>query len=233
MRIETRLSLQDRLLSAALAAALAFAGLFWSGIARAEDIDIYSLPNVEGLRPNVLIILDSSANWSASLKNLPKCDAPGAKVDSKHEDTKFGKEKCALYKVIYSMSVADLSQFNFALMLFNESPEDSGYPRKAFIRVSSDADKTTLLNLIAGLDRDNDKTNNASSATSFYEAYQWFTGGAVYQRQQDRNQARRGRIHRRQQDAVPVSRGSAARATTSSTSPTARLRTTTTARSRC
>ena len=180
MRIETRLSLQDRLLSAALAAALAAAGLFWSANALAEDIDIYSLPNVEGLRPNVLIILDSSANWSASLKNLPKCDASGAKVDSKHEDTKFGKEKCALYKVIYSMSVADLSQFNFALMLFNESPEDSGYPRKAFIRVSSDADKTTLLNLIAGLDRDNDKTNNASSATSFYEAYQWFTGGAVY-----------------------------------------------------
>lgn len=180
MRIEARLSLQDRLLSVALAAALAVAGLFWSANALAEDIDIYSLPNVEGLRPNVLIILDSSANWSASLKDLPKCDAPGAKVDSKHEDTKFGKEKCALYKVIYSMSVADLSQFNFALMLFNESPEDSGYPRKAFIRVSSDADKTALLNLIAGLDRDKDKTNNASSATSFYEAYQWFTGGAVY-----------------------------------------------------
>ena len=32
--------------------------------ARAEDIDIYSLPSTEGFRPNVLIILDNSANWS-------------------------------------------------------------------------------------------------------------------------------------------------------------------------
>ncbi len=180
MRIEARLSLQDRLLSAALAAALAAAGLFWTGVARADDIDIYSLPNVEGQRPNVLILMDNSANWSASLKGLPNCDEKLAKVDVKHEDTKFGKEKCALYKVISSMSVPDLSQFNFALMMFNESPEDSGYPRKAFIHVNSDGDKDALLDMIAGLHRDNDKTNNASSATSFFEAYQWFTGGTVY-----------------------------------------------------
>ena len=48
MTIEARLSLHVRLLAAALATALAAAGLFWSGVARADDIDIYSLPNVEG-----------------------------------------------------------------------------------------------------------------------------------------------------------------------------------------
>lgn len=180
MKNESRLRLQDRLLTVALAGALAAAGLFWSTLARAEDIDIYSLPNVEGQRPNVMIILDNSANWSASLKGLPKCDAPGANVDSKQEDTKFGKEKCALYKLIYSMPVADLSQFNFAIMMFNESPDDSGYPRQAFVNITTPTQKQALLNLISGLDRDKDKTNNASSATSFYEAYQWFIGGTVY-----------------------------------------------------
>ena len=49
----------------------------------------------------------------------------------------MGAQKCALYKLISSLSVADLSQFNFALMMFNESPDDSGYPRKAFINVTT------------------------------------------------------------------------------------------------
>jgi len=180
MTISSRLSLHERLLTAALAAALTAAGLFWATNAHADDIDIYSLPNTEGFRPNVLIILDNSANWSSALKNLPKCNVAAANVASKDDDTKFGKEKCALYKLISSLSVADLGQFNFALMLFNESPDDSGYPRKAFMRVTSQADKDSLLNLISGLARTGDNTNNASSATSFYEAYQWFTGGTVH-----------------------------------------------------
>ena len=34
---------------------------------RAEDIDIYGEPNSNTDRPNVLFILDSSANWSSSI----------------------------------------------------------------------------------------------------------------------------------------------------------------------
>ena len=56
----------------------------------------------------------------------------------------MGAEKCALYTLIASMSIADLSQFNFALMLFNESPDSSGYPRKAFFHVTEAADKQAL-----------------------------------------------------------------------------------------
>ncbi|MDQ3215861.1 MAG: hypothetical protein M3P99_07285, partial [Pseudomonadota bacterium] len=118
------------LLTAVLALALGCA----APSAHAEDIDIYSLPNTEGFRPNVLIMLDNSANWSASI-STPLCNADGAAVrasnPNKEEGTKMGAQKCALYKLIASMSVADLSQFNFALMLFNESPDASGYPRKA------------------------------------------------------------------------------------------------------
>ena len=151
--------------------------------AHAEDIDIYSLPNTEGFRPNVLIMLDNSANWSASI-STPICNAVGAAVrassPNKEEGTKMGAQKCALYKLIASMSVADLSQFNFALMLFNESPDASGYPRKAFFRVTTAADKQALLNVISGIGINRDKTNNASTGESFYEAYQWFLGSTVH-----------------------------------------------------
>jgi type IV pilus assembly protein PilY1 len=151
--------------------------------AYADDIDIYSLPNTEGFRPNVLIILDNSANWSASI-STPICSAAGALVKNsnpgKEEGTKMGAQKCALYKLVASLSVPDLSQFNFALMLFNESPDSSGYPRKAFFHVTTAADKQALLDIISGLKINADKSNNPATAESFYEAYQWFAGSTVH-----------------------------------------------------
>ena len=78
------------------------------------------------------------------------------------------------------MSFADLSQFNFALMLFNESPDSSGYPRKAFFNVTTAADKQALLDVISGLRINADKGNNASTGEAFYEAYQWFLGAKVH-----------------------------------------------------
>lgn len=150
---------------------------------QADDIDIYSLPSGEGFRPNVLIIMDNSANWSATIPT-PLCDAVGAMVKAtspnKEEGSKMGAEKCALYKLIAAQSVADLGQFNFALMLFNESPDSSGYPRKAFFRVTTAADKQALLDMISGLRINTDKGNNPSAAEAFYEAYQWFAASTVH-----------------------------------------------------
>jgi type IV pilus assembly protein PilY1 len=141
--------------------------------AHAEDIDIYSLPSTDGFRSNVLLIFDNSANWGASI-TTPLCSAAGANVKvsspNKEEGTKFGAQKCALYRLISSLSVTDLSQFNFGVMLFNESPDSSGYPRQAFIHVTTAADKQTLLDLISGLKINGDKSNNASTAESFYES---------------------------------------------------------------
>ncbi|HEX5638697.1 MAG TPA: PilC/PilY family type IV pilus protein [Burkholderiaceae bacterium] len=151
--------------------------------ARADDIDIYSMPNTEGFRPNVLIMLDNTANWSSSIPTPPCSDLSAevkATTPNKEEGTKMGAQKCALYKLISSLSWEDLGQFNFALMLFNESPDSSGYPRQAFIHVRGPEDKQRLLNLITGLGINRDKGNNASTAEAFYEAYQWFAGSTVH-----------------------------------------------------
>ena len=64
----TSISRQDfaRQLALALSAlTLAVVSAAWTGSVRADDIDIYSMPNIEGFRPNVLIMLDNTANWSA------------------------------------------------------------------------------------------------------------------------------------------------------------------------
>ena len=100
MKTSSRFALHDRLLTAALAASLAAAALFWSAITLAEDIDIKSLPNVEGLRPYVLITLDNNANWSASPTGQSKCDSSSAKVDSKHVDTRLRTAHCVRRKAI-------------------------------------------------------------------------------------------------------------------------------------
>jgi type IV pilus assembly protein PilY1 len=178
MRTPNRLS--RALQTGALAAASC---LLAASAVLAEDIDIYSMPSIDGMRPNILIIMDNTANWGANIPT-PLCNAAGANVKptspNKEEGTKMGAEKCALYKLIASMSIADLSQFNFGLMLFNESPDSSAYPRRAFINVTTAAQKQTLLDMISGLHINNDKGNNAATAEAFYEAYLWFTGGGVH-----------------------------------------------------
>jgi type IV pilus assembly protein PilY1 len=163
---------------------LACATVFAMGTlpAQADDIDIYSIPSTEGLRPNVLFLIDNTANWSASI-STPLCDAVGASVKAsspgKEEGTKMGAQKCALYKVIAAMSVADLSEYNIAIMLFNESPDSASYPRQAFVNITTSAQKQALLNLISGLQINADKGNNAATAEAFYEAWLYFTSDQV------------------------------------------------------
>jgi type IV pilus assembly protein PilY1 len=167
-------------------------------VAQADDIDAYSNPPTAGGRPNVLFIFDNTANWSATLTSgggkcmtLPERDASGAiikepvellaaNVSVADQSTKFGAEKCALYRLILSMTVDELSEFNLAFMFFNESPFSSGYPRQAFINVTTETEKQQLLARIAAWHILNDKGNNAATAESFYEAWLWFKGDTVH-----------------------------------------------------
>ncbi|HRK56217.1 MAG TPA: hypothetical protein PLQ67_01690, partial [Burkholderiaceae bacterium] len=152
--------------------------------ARAEDIDIFSVSAQSGAQ-NVLLILDNSANWSASL-SVPNCTyadgsgGPKASNPNQEAGTKMAIEKCALYNVVLRLPTDDAQPyFNIGVMLFNEGNTNSGYPRHRFVPLTS-ANKTALLNLIRNLGINADKTNNASTAESFYEAFQMFAAGAVW-----------------------------------------------------
>lgn len=153
-----------------------------AGPAQAEDIDIYmSMPPSSDL-PNILFVLDNSANWSASLP-VPRCvykNVPAGVPDGPpdHEQSKkIGLEKCALHNVIDALGNSDVPLANVGLMLFNESPaaNSGGYPRIAFTPVN-DQTREQLKERVRAIGLNEDKGNNAAFAKSLHEAYLYFSG---------------------------------------------------------
>lgn len=170
-----------RLAAAAMAALLAVAAA-----AHAEDIDIYVANAGNSDRPNVLFILDSSANWSANLP-VPACQyrdngvSMGFGPPSDEQSKKIGLEKCALHNTIDALATAPdgSALYNVGLMLFNESPASNsgGYPRIAFTPVTA-SNKAALKAKIRAIGINADKGNNAAFAKSMHEAFLYFTGRA-------------------------------------------------------
>lgn len=156
-------------------------------VAAAEDTDIFASNAVAaGDLPNIIIILDNSANWSASI-GVPNCYYKDGGVlttrGPSEQGKKVGIEKCALYNTIDALPTAKdgSALFRVALMLFNESPASvsGGYPRIAFTPVSA-TNKISLKAAIAALDGQADKGNNAASAKALYEAFLYLGGQAPY-----------------------------------------------------
>lgn len=168
------------------------ASLFVVPLANAEDIDIFSGSNATSDLPNVILILDNSANWSTNL-SVPDCYyneggvasavGPKASNPNKEQGKKVAIQKCALYNVIDTLPVKTdgSAMFNIAIMLLNESPASNagGYPRKAFTELST-TNKAALKTVIKNLAIDDDKGNNASFAKALYEAYLYYAAAAPY-----------------------------------------------------
>ena len=125
-----------------------------------EDVDLFvGTPPTASERPNVLIILDNTANW-----NL-----------------KFTNEMAALASVVNTLPV---DTFNIGLMLFSETGNgnsnlDGGYLRAA-IRPLTASNKTRYKALVESLDKLGDKGNNGKLSLSMLEAYRYISGGTVY-----------------------------------------------------
>ena len=78
-----------------------------------SDIDIYAGISATQDRPNVLIVLDSSANWSAGIPGAANCyyrnnGVPTASGPTGDQGTKVGIEKCALYNMVDAVPVANM-----------------------------------------------------------------------------------------------------------------------------
>jgi type IV pilus assembly protein PilY1 len=152
-----------------------------------SDIDIYG-GNVPGSdRPNILLVLDNSANWSAGMSAAPNCyynenGVPTSSGPTGDQQTKVGLEKCALYNVVDALPVAvngagsDADAlFNVGLMLMNRSGANGGYVRLAFTPLTTN-NKARIKSMIAGLSRIDDKATNADFGLTMVEAYQYFRG---------------------------------------------------------
>lgn len=132
------------------------------GSARAQytsDIDIYSGPTAVSDAPNVLIILDNTANWSSAFTN----------------------EIAALVSTFNSLPA---NRFRVGLMMFTEtgsgdSNTDGGYVRSA-VRLLDTNYQTKLKNLLHSLDVNGDKSNSGKASLTMAEAYYYFAGKAPY-----------------------------------------------------
>ncbi len=126
----------------------------------AEDIDLFvGIPPSTVDVPNVLIILDNTANW-----NLP-----------------FDAEKAALVSVFNGLTQ---DKFRVGLMMFTEtgggnSGEDGSYVR-AGIRPMSAANKSLYASLINSLDKTDDKSNGGKISKAMEEAYLYYSVGTPY-----------------------------------------------------
>jgi len=124
-----------------------------------SDIDIYSGPNVVGDVPNVLIVLDNTANWNSAFTN----------------------EIAALVSTFNGLSV---NRFRVGLMMFTEtgsgdSNTDGGYVRSA-VRLLDTNYQTKLQNLLNSLKVNDDKSNSGKASLTMAEAYYYFAGIAPY-----------------------------------------------------
>ena len=118
-----------------------------------DDTDIFlSNPNVPGERPNVLIILDNTANWN----------------------TAFLNEQSALVSTVNGLD----DRYNLGLMLFPETGGgndsiDGGYLRFG-VRQMTATNKSALSTLVNGLSKLGDKGNNSTLSLAMAEAYYYF-----------------------------------------------------------
>lgn len=124
-----------------------------------EDIDIFMTnPSIASERPNVLIILDTSANWGSY----------------------FATEKSALISVVNGLT----DQYNVGLAHNAGGNIEGSYIRFA-VRQMSSTNKTALSSMVNVLSGDpstsgGDKTNNSVPGLSMVEAYRYFKGLTSY-----------------------------------------------------
>ena len=121
----------------------------------ATDIDIYAGVAAANAAPNVLIIVDNTANWN----------------------TAFSNEMAAL---IASMNNLPVDRIRVGLMMFTEtgggnSGSDGGYVRSAIRLVNADY-KTKFNSLMTSLHVLNDKSNGGKAGLTMAEAWYYFSG---------------------------------------------------------
>lgn len=131
-----------------------------AGGTQAEDVDLFvgTPPSVADI-PNVLVILDNTANWN----------------------TPFSNEMAALSSVV---SALPADKFRVGLMLFSEtgggnSGNDGAYVRAAIRQLDAD-NKLLYQDLVSSLDVGDDKSNGGKISKALEEAYLYFSAGTPH-----------------------------------------------------
>lgn len=165
-----------------IAASLLAAGLGQLASSHAEDVDLYAGVQSNGAKPNLLVLLDSSAAWDASVSFT--CTTPdGWQLPANNDGKAVGFEQCALYNAIKAIgnSSALVGNINMGLMLFSTGSTNGGtfkYPASSpyTLPTMNAAGITAYTNAVKSLDRQADKANNAAVAATMNEAWAFYSG---------------------------------------------------------
>lgn len=142
-------------MKAVLAAFLAFS---YAG-AQAEDIDLFAaVPAASGL-PNVLIVIDNTANWT----------------------TAFAAEMAALASTVSGL---ENGKFNLGFMMYTETGGGNGSPDGAYVRAAvrtmSATNKPLYSALVDSFTVGGDRTNNGKLGLTMSEVNRYFAGIEAY-----------------------------------------------------
>lgn len=124
-----------------------------------SDIDIYGGTPSVGMAPNILFVVDNTANWSSA----------------------FANEMAALVATINSLPA---NKFRVGLMMFTETGGDNSgnggaYVRSA-VRLMDSGYKTKLIDLLNSMTSNDDKTSGGKAGLAMAEAFYYMNGQAPY-----------------------------------------------------
>lgn len=154
--------------------------------ARADDIDIYSSPTSSNL-PNVLIILDNAANFSASAGTCSYTDSATAPTLN---NTTGGIEQCALNNVLTALgtNTDGTAKVNVGIMIYNASGLNTLYGCNSSgtggclmvpLTPMNATGKAAILANIKSWSTSGStsmKSNNEASASTMQEAWAYYAG---------------------------------------------------------
>jgi type IV pilus assembly protein PilY1 len=139
--------------------------LIFHASSHAADTDLFvGIPPSPTDLPNVLFIIDNTANWN----------------------TAFSNERSALRNVIAAMRPADgaPAKFRVGFMLFTETGNGNTGTDGAYVRVAirdmNTANADRYLAFLDSLDRTGDVSNGGKLGATMADAFRYFSGGAPY-----------------------------------------------------
>jgi type IV pilus assembly protein PilY1 len=151
-----------------------------------QDVDIFGGKGGNATDPNVLIVLDSSSNWSSTL--APNNCNTGNMADN----TKFAAEVCALRTVLPLLP----ERMRIGIMMFAETGTNGGYVRFGIRNLTGavsppSGNKGALFEMLGNWVPNGSGTDNSGSnqpyAKTMFEAFKYFGGGGTSKSPQGAN----------------------------------------------
>jgi type IV pilus assembly protein PilY1 len=153
-----------------------------------EDIDLFANPPSTADLPNVLLVLDTSANWSTAAADACTTYAdgtPGPRQSNPNieQGKKIAIQKCALVNTLLALPTGPggAAKFRVGVMYMNAPDPNGAYPRNRFLELTA-ANKAALTDVLKNtwIDGAGDQGNNADYARALWEAYLWYKGMTPY-----------------------------------------------------